>query len=203
MSYKMIIFDLDGVLVDACEWHRLALNSALYKVSKYKISLEEHYDIFNGIPTKVKLNKLTDMGIIESKDHQLIYDYKQTYTIEMIENEAQIRQEKIDMLNTLSEKGYILTCYTNSIKKTAKLMLEKTGIYHLFAKIITNQDVRKPKPDPEGYNFLMSYYNIDKSETLIIEDSPKGIKAGKDSGANLIIVKDPDEVNIELFKEIL
>ena len=50
---KLIIFDLDGVLVDACEWHRVALNKALKEVSNYEISLQDHYSTFNGIPTRV------------------------------------------------------------------------------------------------------------------------------------------------------
>ena len=64
MNGKLVIFDLDGVLVDACEWHRIALNEALKKVCNYEISLEDHYSTFNGIPTRVKLEKLTEMGKI-------------------------------------------------------------------------------------------------------------------------------------------
>ena len=60
MSIKLVIFDLDGVLVDACEWHRAALNEALYEVCNYKISMDDHHSVFNGIPTKVKLQKLTE-----------------------------------------------------------------------------------------------------------------------------------------------
>ena len=44
---KLVIFDLDGVLVDACEWHRVALNEALKEVCNYEISLEDHYGEFN------------------------------------------------------------------------------------------------------------------------------------------------------------
>ena len=49
----------------------------------------------------------------------------------------------------------------------------------------------------------MFYYDINPSDTFIVEDSPKGIKAATESGANLLIVQNPDDVNIELFKEIL
>ena len=61
MSFKikLVIFDLDGVLVDACEWHRAALNKALLEICDYEISQEDHYSVFNGIPTKVKHKKHT------------------------------------------------------------------------------------------------------------------------------------------------
>ena len=43
--HKMVIFDMDGVLVDACEWHRIALNEALQEVANYTISLAFDDDI--------------------------------------------------------------------------------------------------------------------------------------------------------------
>ena len=67
MRGKLVIFDLDGVLVDACEWHRIALNEALKKACDYEISLEDHYSTFNGIPTRVKLEKLTELFDLKSR----------------------------------------------------------------------------------------------------------------------------------------
>ena len=74
---KLVVFDLDGVLVDACEWHRFALNQALREVCNYEINIDEHYSTFNGIPTKVKLQKLTEMGILRREQHVEVYDRKQ------------------------------------------------------------------------------------------------------------------------------
>ena len=78
---KLVVFDLDGVLVDACEWHRIALNQALREVCNYEISLNEHYSTFNGIPTKVKLEKLTEMEILQRDQHIEVYDRKQELTL--------------------------------------------------------------------------------------------------------------------------
>ena len=203
MELKLIIFDLDGVLVDACEWHRVALNDALKEVCDYEISIENHYKVFNGIPTKVKLQKLTDMGIVSKSQHKAIYDLKQLKTIEIINKFAKVRNEKIDLLKTLKNNGFSLSCYTNSIRLTADLMLKKTGVYYLFDKILTNQDVDSPKPDPEGYNHLIKSFGVLAKETLIIEDPPKGIEAAESSGAHLLKVKNPDCVNLDLFKDIL
>ena len=203
MKYKMVVFDLDGVLVDACEWHRVALNNALKKVCDYEISLEDHYEIFNGVPTKVKLQTLTDMQIVKKQDHQKIYDIKQEETIKLIKRRAKKRLEKIRMINDLKEKGIIVACYTNSIRQTAELMLEKTGIIDLFDKIVTNQDVTKSKPDPEGYIGLMNHFEISPKETLIIEDSPKGFDAARASKARVIRVDNPDSVDKDLFRGLL
>ena len=113
---KLVIFDLDGVLVDACEWHRSALNSALREICDYEISLEDHYGIFNGIPTKVKLSKLTEMGIIDIGQHENIYQRKQELTIETIVSLAPYRQEKMDLISYLRQNNCYIACYTNSIR---------------------------------------------------------------------------------------
>jgi len=202
-SIKLVIFDLDGVLVDACEWHRSALNAALKDIADYEISLEDHYHEYNGIPTKIKLQKLVDKGVILDEQKAAIYELKQEKTIEVIKHEAKKRQEKIDMLEWLKEKDIRVACYTNSIRLTTKLMLEKTGIIDLFDLITTNQDVKKPKPDPEGYLETLRSFNTAPHEALIIEDSPKGMQAAIASGCHVIQVNNPEDVDINLFREYI
>lgn len=199
MSNKLYIFDLDGVLVDACEWHRVALNEALQEVCNYEISLEDHYKTFNGIPTRVKLKRLSEMGKIPASSHDSVYMAKQLLTMEIIKRNAFFRPEKVEMIKLLKSRGDLVACYTNSIRETAELMLEKTGILELFDFVLTNQDVENPKPDPEGYVFLMNHFGFSEEDTFIIEDSPKGLAAANASGANVVQVKGPDEVNIDLF----
>jgi HAD superfamily hydrolase (TIGR01509 family) len=82
-------------------------------------------------------------------------------------------------------------------------MLKKTGIYDFFDLIITNEDVDSPKPNPDGYNKIISILNIEKNKTIIIEDSENGYIAAIASGCNVIRVKNQDFVNINLFKDIL
>jgi len=200
---KLIIFDLDGVLVDACEWHRVALNQALKEICDYEISLEDHYTTFNGIPTRVKLKKLSDMGVVNIKQHDLVYNRKQELSINIIEKNAKLDISKINMINELKKKGHVVACYTNSIRKTAYLMLTKIGVIDLFDYILTNQDVKESKPDPEGYEFIVNYFNFKKDNVIIVEDSPKGKQAAYASGCNVLEVENPSEVDINLFKEII
>jgi beta-phosphoglucomutase len=103
------------------------------------------------------------------------------------------------MIKFLKSNGIKVACYTNSIRETGYLMLKKAGIYDLFDLFISNQEVTKPKPDPIGYIEIMKYFGIDKSNTLIVEDSEKGLQAALNSGAKVVKVKGPDQVNIELF----
>tara|TARA_R110001583_G_scaffold194636_3_gene366050 strand:+ start:1467 stop:2897 length:1431 start_codon:yes stop_codon:yes gene_type:complete len=200
---EMVIFDLDGVLVDACEWHRIALNEALLNINNYEISLEDHYKEYNGIPTKVKLQKLIDKGIIEEDKIDLIYSVKQKKTIEIINKNAFIRPEKVELLKWLKKQNVYVVCFTNSIRKTTMLMLEKTGIVNLFDLIITNQDVEKPKPSPEGYLLALKYFNVNSNKAIIIEDSPRGLAAAQASRCKVIQVGSPESVNINLIKDYI
>lgn len=200
---KLIIFDMDGVLVDACEWHRVSLNQALKDISNYEISIEDHYKDFNGIPTKIKLQILLSRGIIKLEDMHHIERLKQEYTIKIIKNFAHPRQEKIELMKYLKNKGCKIACYTNSIRKTAELMLNNSDLLKYLDLLITNEDIIKSKPDPEGYLFAINHFNVSKDETIIIEDSPIGIEAAKKSGAFVLEVKNQDYVNINLIKDYI
>ena len=105
------------------------------------------------------------------------------------------------MIKALKKMGLLVACYTNSIRMTAELMLEKTGVLSYLDFLLTNQDVKNSKPHPEGYIFLVNKFNLKKEDVLIVEDSPKGKKAAYASGCNVLEVSNPDEVNFKLLKE--
>ena len=203
-SVKLVIFDLDGVLVDACEWHRLALNRALKKVCNYEISLAAHYSEFNGLPTKTKLQKLSSLGIIEEEDHSRVYEIKQEETKDLIRNSSlSPDRDKIEMMEFLEAKGIYIACCTNSIRETTELMLKKSGLGRFLELCTTNQDVNNPKPDPEGYLKTIEHFGVSKDNTVIVEDSPKGLQAARATGCRVIQVKNATEVNFNLIQEIL
>lgn len=192
---KLVIFDLDGVLVDACEWHRCALNEALAEICDYQIPLTDHYAEYNGIPTKVKLQKLADRGFISRKDFESIERLKQEKTMQIISSKAVIKEEKVEMMQQLKKRGIKIACFTNSIRMTAELMLKKTGVYEYLDLLLTNQDVTAPKPDPEGYIKCMRHFSVSSDQCLIVEDSPKGIESAKRSGAHVFVVHSPHDVD--------
>jgi len=200
---KLVIFDMDGVLVDACEWHRVALNKALQEISGYQISVKDHFSEYNGIPTKVKLKKLVEKGHVRASDVEEIEKEKQRKTVELIERSACERTEKIELMKHLKKKGIKIACYTNSVRETTELMLERTGILSYFDLLITNQDVTNPKPHPEGYLACIERMQLSPSDCLIIEDSPKGIEAATATGSRVMVVQSPDDVTIESIERFI
>lgn len=170
---KAILFDLDGVLVDMCEAHYESLNKALEYHSFPIIDREHHIKDMNGLPTKIKLEKLR----YSSEQINIINKTKQRYTLEAINKYVRPDDEKIELLKILQKLGYKLACVTNSITETTEAMLRTAGIINFFDIIITNEDVTNAKPDPEGYRLAISKLNLLPEEVIIVEDSPKGIEA--------------------------
>jgi HAD superfamily hydrolase (TIGR01509 family) len=205
MNIKLVIFDMDGVLVDACEWHKDALNTALLELCNYEISEEEHYSVFNGLPTKTKLQKLSELGVVskDEKIHKQINNLKQEKTIEIIQEKAQYDKSKVDLVLWLKSRNIKVACFTNSIRKTAELMLDKAGVLSKLDLLVTNQDVKNPKPDPEGYFKVLKHFNIDPQNAIIVEDSPKGLKAANATECSVFKVDNAAQVYTENMRRFI
>ena len=197
---KSVLVDLDGVLVDACEWHYEALNKALYQISDYTISKDDHDIKFNGLPTKKKLNMLVDLMIVRECDIPKILECKQEYTIQYIEEFCKYSNSKVTMMNALKDMGYKIGCVTNCIRQTAELMLKKTGIISYFDIIITNEDCRYNKPHPEPYIKALVELNSLPENSIIVEDSIKGLEAARMTGCVVVEVEDSTQVTKKIFE---
>ena len=198
---KAIIYDLDGVLVDATEWHYESLNEALMEVAGFKIKLEEHLATFNGLPTRKKLEILHEQGRLPKELFTKVWNRKQEKTFEVIEKNAFVDPTKIRLHK--GTKNYRKACVTNSIRKSANLMLEKTGQLGFMDIVISNEDVSTPKPSPEGYLKAISQLRLESKECLIIEDSPKGIAAAKSTNSPVYEVSGYLEVTLENILKII
>jgi HAD superfamily hydrolase (TIGR01509 family) len=200
MKVKAVVFDMDGVLVNACEIHYEALNAALREVSNYAISRRDHETVFNGLPTRVKLADLAVHNHIRLDDVDRISDLKQQLTIVKIKELISKDLSKIRLLSYLLDRGLKIGCYTNAVRESAELMLTLCGIRHMIQVLVTNEDVKVCKPDPSGYKLAFKLLEVQPEEVLVVEDSPKGIEAASRSGATVIEVHDATEVNIFLLK---
>jgi len=193
---KLIIFDLDGVLVDAREIHYLSLNGALEQAGYDAIPQDKHLSTFDGLSTYKKLEMLN----VPENTQQYIWELKQAKTMEII-NKFQVDIRLQILLKTLKADGYIIGCATNSIRETAKLQLIRKGLLEYIDYLFTQTDVNKSKPHTEMYLKCMLRAGVDPVETLIIEDSHIGRKGAINSGAHLCGVENSTEVTHERIME--
>tara|TARA_R110000751_G_scaffold126785_1_gene228782 strand:+ start:9295 stop:10665 length:1371 start_codon:yes stop_codon:yes gene_type:complete len=200
---KLVIFDLDGVLVDARDLHYDAMNLALADIyPECIISREEHLSTYDGLPTKKKLELLTQKKGLPENLYNNIWEAKQAKTVELI-NSMTTDYRMAHTLSELKKMGYKLYVGSNSVKHTVKMMLLRRGLIEFVDEIFSNQDVNQPKPHPEIYLRCMIHAGVSPRESIIIEDSHVGRKAAIDSGGNLFPVKNPDDVILEdIVKEI-
>jgi len=188
---KLVIFDLDGVLVEAKNLHFEALNKALG--GEYAISWKEHLSKYDGLKTNQKLEMLTKDKGLPIESHPQIWDLKQKYTLEEL-RALSPNQTLQSVMSALSEDGYKLAVCSNSIRKTVLTVLSKLGIMEFMDLIISNEDVKNSKPHPEMYWKAISMMSCLPEETLIIEDSPYGLLAASRSKSHILRVKNPKEV---------
>jgi HAD superfamily hydrolase (TIGR01509 family) len=191
---KLVLFDLDGVLIDAKEIHYKALNDAL--PAEYRISRSEHINTYDGKKTTEKLRMLTERKGLPVDDHSDVSVRKQHATLKLIAELDPI-EEICCLFKQLEDEGYTIGVCTNSVRRTALTALARGNLMQYVSLVVSNEDVHNSKPHPEMYWKAMSVLGRLPEETLIVEDSPPGLLAAERSKANYIRVTDPYDVTCD------
>ena len=198
---KFIIFDLDGVLIDAKEIHYNSLNKALGEINEsFVITWDEHLSIFDGLKTNEKLNLLTKLKNLPLDYHKQIWSRKQDLTLQMLEDITE-QSNIVNTMKSLRDNGYKIACCSNSIRKSVFVMLSKIGVVEYMDLILSNEDVKNSKPHPEIYWKAMSMMNFLPEETLIVEDSPPGLLSANRSNAHVLRINKPIEISYNKIME--
>ena len=164
---KAVIFDMDGVLIDAKEWHYEALNKAL-RLFGFEISRYDHLVTFDGLPTAKKLEMMTVERGLPKSLHQLINDMKQIYTMEYVYMKCKPLFVHQYALSRLKSEGFRLALASNSVRVTID--------------------------DTEFNITAINRLGLSPEECLVVEDNQNGVKAALASGANLLKVETINDV---------
>jgi beta-phosphoglucomutase len=195
-TIKAIIFDMDGVLIDAKDWHYEALNRAL-GLFGYSINRYDHLTNFDGLPTRRKLEILTLERGLPIGLHDFLNELKQLYTLELVHARCKPIFQHEYALSNLKSSGYKLAVASNSIRSSIDIMMQKSNLIHYLEFCLSNQDVKIGKPDPEIYEKAINLLNLLPEECLVIEDNENGIKAAQGAGAHLMVVKSVYDVTLD------
>lgn len=191
---KAVLFDMDGVLIDARDWHYEALNKAL-GLFGLGISRYDHLHSFDGLPTREKLRMLSEQYYLPEELHPFINKVKQKYTMEAISANCRPMFHHEYALSQLNRKGYRIAVCSNSVRNTIESMMKMAELDRYIDLIVSNEDVHKAKPDPEMYNTAINKLDLKPGECLVVEDNPNGIAAGRASGAYVLPVATVYDVN--------
>jgi len=204
---KLVIFDLDGVLIDSKDVHYEALNRALVKVNPdFAITRQEHVSVYDGLPTSDKLAILTQRKGLSPESYGQIWKDKQDETLVIFGEQVNKDYELMSYFSQLKDMGYNIAVASNSIRNTVKLILLRLGVLEFVDIFVSNEDVTRNKPYPEMYWKCMIAFGAIPENTVIVEDSHIGRQGALDSKSHLIPVdnrKDLTQSKIDKIKNIL
>ena len=182
---NLIIFDLDGVLIDSIENMKLAL-----KMTSLSVNIKLDFKLYKkylGLPFEIIMSK---MGI--KKDVKKIKK-KNSYFSKKNISKIRINKKNLADLKNLN-KDYDFAVFTSKDKSRTNKILKK---YRLFKYIVTSDDIRKGKPHPEGVIKILRRNKSKKKDCIYVGDSIYDYKAARNSKIKYLHAKWGYEKNLK------
>jgi len=199
---EAILFDMDGVLIDARHLHYEALNTALSPFG-LEISHDAHLANFDGLSTRQKLGILSETRGLPPGLHGLINELKQKFTLAKIPAHCRPIFQHRYMLSRLQQEGYRLALCSNSVRKTVDEMMRSADLDTFFEFTLSNEDIHFPKPHPNIYLEAAKRLKVQPDRCLVVEDNANGIRSAKAASMHVLEVADPDDVTYERVATML
>lgn len=202
MAIEAVVFDMDGVLIDAKEWHYVSLNRALEHFG-FTISRADHLSTFDGLPTRKKLEMLSHERGLPRGLHPFLNRLKQQYTVDQVHINCKPVFVHEYALSNLKAFGYRLGLASNSIRPTVELMMRKSNLEPYLDVMLSAEDVSKPKPDPEMYLRAAEMLGLAPEKCLVVEDNQNGIKSAEAAGCPILMVQSVNDVQLSRIMDAI
>lgn len=186
MSYRAVLFDMDGVIVDSEPLHVAAFQTTLKKYG-YDLSHEHYKQHFAGQTDEAGFKQYFDF-IGETVDLPVIMDAKAKAYLALASDQLKPYPGVIEYIRDLAARKIPLALVTGSLRIEAEVTLKTFDLANYFSVIIAAEDVEHGKPSPEGYFKGARSLGVDSADCIVIEDSPKGVQAAKAAGMRCLAV---------------
>jgi len=178
MKLKAILFDLDGTLVDSELFHFECWNEILTEADVC-LTYSDWLKDYAGIPLAQNALSLSNKYALQTPLDQLISRREHLSISRMEENEVPLMYYAKEILDFFHDTSLTMALVTGSNRNEVNAIFKKNGLREYFDLIITNDDVKHSKPDPECYNLCRAQLGLEKDECLVFEDTVNGLKAAK------------------------
>lgn len=180
---KLMMLDLDGTLFDTRMVNYLAYQDAIRPYG-YRIDYRYYCEFCNG------RHYLDFLPQITTTDHMILSDMhrRKTYAYGKYLNNATVNWTLVDIVKLCRPK-YKIALVTTASKQNTYDILKRFNLVDLFDLILTHDDVKNSKPDPEGYLKAMDYFGCSGEEAVVFEDSDVGVEAAERAGVKVYIVR--------------
>jgi beta-phosphoglucomutase len=192
-----IIFDMDGVLIDAMPFHAEAMKIAIKEETNYEIDKKIVYQL-EGMPSNnlvkeifkiYNINKELDQELIEKiseRKKQLFKEIEDTHLIEGVP----------DLIKMLNECKCLKAIVTGAAKKEIELTIDKMIGLKNFDVVVSGEDVEAGKPNSDPFVVALQKMNIKSSECIVVENAPLGVEAANKAGIRCILTLNNTPLNI-------
>lgn len=190
MTYKGIIFDMDGVLFDTENFYHQRRRA--FFASK-GISIDHLPPaIFVGGKSGQVWELILQDSPVDWDIEQLSQEYAAYKEKHPIPYKELIFPDTRESLKALVEMGLDLVIGSNTEKEYVQMAIEEAGIAPYFKTVFSGADCPAYKPDPAVYQKAQAFLAYDASEVLVIEDSAKGIQAAVSAGLEVWAIEDTE-----------
>lgn len=180
-NLELIIFDLDGVLVNLnIDWEGLRETLTEY--------LSENFGV---VPELNPLDATLDRVIkkLDNGAKKEVYKIIENYELADIDNAEPINKTK-GLVEKLKKERKRLAVFSVNTRKAVKKSLEMLGLKNYFDFIIAKEDVNKHKPDPEGLERIVKDSGLEKNKILFIGNDWKDKESGRRSNITTVLISD-------------
>ncbi len=177
---------MNGVITDDEHCHEMATKQAFERVG-LEITEERYRKFCLGRTDVSAFGDLLVAHGIEQVDLADLIAHKTELYLKLVEDELKVYPGVIDLIHKL-ESDYMLALTTSSTLAEAQTVIDLLELAGCFEVVVTAEDVKKGKPDPEPY--LLTLYRLEKTaeDCVVIEDSENGIKSAKAAGLRCIAI---------------
>jgi beta-phosphoglucomutase family hydrolase len=189
-SFKAVIFDMDGVLVNSEPFY-VEVEQSNFGQLGLEISEEEH-QTYQGTATDRMWQLIKERHGIEQSVDELVEMTNSLVTpyfnsLEKMEPMPGVEQ----LIKKLKKRGIPLALASSSYPDVIEIILQKTGLKKYFDAVVSSQEVGASKPEPDIFLFTAKKLGVPPEKCIVIEDSTNGIKAAKAAGMFCIAFAGP------------
>ena len=183
VMYKAYIFDFDYTLGDSTDG---IVQSVLYALSQLEEEPKTTEEIRKTIGLSLKETYFTLTGSKNEKKADLFAKYFKEKADEVMVASTQIYEPVKAVLAFLREKGCKIGIVTTKYHYRIDAILAKFDMNDMVDIIVGGEDVKTPKPDPEGLFFAIKQLGLNKADILYVGDSIVDAKTAEAAGVDFV-----------------
>ena len=182
---RALIWDMDGVLVDSGEYHFVAWRETLKAIMQSDISYADFQRTF-GLRNVEMLRDYLGFNLTLAEVDYLSGIKESRYREIISQRGMSLLPGVKEWLSEARSQGWLQAVASSAPRENVEAVVDTVGIRDFFQVMLSAEDVKHGKPDPEVFLTAASRLGVPPSNCLIIEDAPVGIQGAKSAGIRCV-----------------